>query len=415
MISARSNRLLAIMVGVLLGAPACLLLATPAKAQSAFSREGLGEWLEGYDMRGEALGSTGIGTIDPCNFSCVNPAATAFSRKALGYVGLHGSVNWTDDGNGAARVSSGMISGIGAYMPLSSRLGMRMSVRPCANGAYIIEERIETGGDSSESNIHREEGSRGMLRYAADLSVRGGANWAVAFSIGLQAGSILDESEQNFSESGWTSTTDRRLLRFRPSLIYGGGFQWSPWERMALGGAFSVGTSMKIEEEYRSAGGSEWTRETELDPSHGAGGGASIFLAKRVRLSGDVFWRSWDEVRLQDGALPQAGVHAFRNTLRWGIGLERTPRLGPRSKDWDRLAFRLGFAWLPWYIQTGDGDAIHEWRLTGGVGIGVREDRGRIDLLFAWGRRGSLDENGLEEEYIRFGFGCAFASTLREY
>ena len=34
-----------------------------AEAQSIFSREGLGEWYEGYDLRGESLGGTGIGTI----------------------------------------------------------------------------------------------------------------------------------------------------------------------------------------------------------------------------------------------------------------------------------------------------------------------------------------------------------------
>jgi hypothetical protein len=147
----------------------------------------------------------------------------------------------------------------------------------------------------------------------------------------------------------------------------------------------------------------------------------SLFITPHLRLSGDAFWRDWDAVRLRDGSLPQAGVYAFRNTMRWGVGIERTPRTGPATNAWDRLALRAGFAWLPWYVRTRSADAsegpagVDEYRITAGAGVPIRKDRGRLDVLFCWGERGSLAENGLAEHYARIGFACTFASTPREY
>jgi hypothetical protein len=38
-----------------------------------------------------------------------------------------------------------------------------------------------------------------------------------------------------------------------------------------------------------------------------------------------------------------------------------------------------------------------------------------MDVTVSWGRRGSLDETGIAEEYLRFAFGTTFARMLREY
>lgn len=401
--------------GLIVFLVAGLLLAGPVQAGGVFSREGLGEWLEGYDMRGEALGSTGIGVIDPCNFSGANPAATGFSRHTLGYVGLHGSTNWTRDEDGIARSSTGRISGIGVHVPLSQYLAVRFHVYPRTDGAYIFEERVETGSDNPDGNIHREEGSRGLLTYNADLTWHVGRTWVAGLNMGLLAGSLLDEIKYDFTDSGWVSTEQRRTLKCYPTWTFGGGVQWSPMERVALGAALSLGTRMRLEETYRSAGGAEWIHEARLDYPAGAGVGASLFLTQRVRLSGDAYWRGWEDVELDGEPLPQSNVGGFRNTVRWGIGIERAARIVRNSGLFERLSLRLGFAWIPWYVCDSNGDGIDERRISAGIGLPIRGDRGSVDLLFSWGRRGSLDANGLENEYLRLGFACAFARVLREY
>ncbi len=384
-------------------------------AQSLFSREGIGEWFEGYDLRGEALGGTGIGTIDPYNFSAVNPAATAFGSKALGYVGLVGSLNWTEDGQATIRQSAGRIAGLGAFVPLGSRFGARFSLRPRTDCSYVLTERIDTGS-GADDNIHRSEGSRGVLLYAADLSWRAGRALACGLKIGVQTGSLRDEGAHDFTDSGWVSTQDRRTLRFRPAWTFGAGVQWSPQERLGLGAVVSLDTSTTLEETYRSAGEAEWTHETDMDDGLARGDRAPVHRHPRLRLSADLLWRKWEDVRLTGDLPPQSAIGFFRNTTRWGIGLERVPRLGHGRSALDRMAFRVGFAWVPWYLRVGeDRNGVNEGRVTAGIGIPIRQDRGRVDLLMAYGRRGSLAETGIAEEYVRIGFACAFASMVREY
>jgi len=381
---------------------------------SAFAREGLGEWLEGYDVRGEALGSTGIGVADPFNFCLVNPAATAFSPNTLVYAAFNGVVNWTRDGENEARRSSGSLMGLGVHVPLNGPWGMRWTLQPRTDGVYTLRDTVATGSGNAH-NLRISEGSRGLLLLTGELTYRSGRTLAAAASAGLTAGSLLDEVSYEFADSGWTDTQDQRKLRVRPVLIFGGGLLWSPVARVAVGASASFGREMTAEDIYRSAGGEETTTETTIDHPLGLGGGLSVFVLERVRLSADAYWRGWEDVQIGRQELPQSGVGPWRNTLRWGVGLERTAHRSPATSFWNQLSWRAGFAWIPWYAEDRNGSVPEERRISVGVGIPIRVDRGTLDLAISRGWRGSVDDTGIAEQYFRFTFGTTFARVMREY
>ena len=391
-----------------------LLSASGARAQSAFARDGFGEWLEGYDLRGQGLGNTGIGVVDPYNFTLANPASSAFAHSTVGYVGLEGSVTQLDDGNGTVSSSSGNIAGLGVFIPFSDHFGTRLALRPRSLGTYTIEGEIETGS-GAEGNVRREEGARGLLEATADFSWRDKHTWAIALSAGMMGGALSDESETFFTDSGWVGSTDRRALRLHPAWTLGGGLLWHPVKQFSVGAAFSTGTRISVEEELLGPGGKKWTYETTIDPPSGAGAGGGILLTDLVRVSGDVYWRGWEDLRIGGELPPQEDFGVVRNTVRWGVGLERLSRIGPTVSAFDRMALRIGFAYIPWYALNRDGNAANEYRLTAGAGLVLKRDRGRVDLLLAYGRRGSRESTGIEEDYFRLGFAATFARVLREY
>jgi len=400
-------------------AAAALLLASPGRAESVFAREGLGEWLEGYDVRGETLGSTGIGVIDPGNFSTINPAATAFSTNTLGYFGLGSGLRWTTDDVNTAHRATTYLTGTGLHLALPSHLGVRVALTSVTDPTYRFESPIVTGWETQEKDVRREIGSRGLLRYEAGLSWRGGARWALGASVGLIAGSVRDETRYAFGDSarqdGWTNGSDLRRLRFHPAASFSAGLLLQPVSRISLGGFVASAGTSDIEESYRAIGGSESTVDTaRVDLPLGLGAGAALQLTRGFRLSADLVWRRWEEAGFAGPSHPRLDSR-FRNTLRWGIGLERVPRVEKTTSVLASITWRAGFARIPWYILDSDGDGIDEWRVSAGAGIPIQRNRGSLDLMLAYGRRGSLATTGLEESYVRFGFSATFARVLREY
>lgn len=402
----------------------CLLPMTmgpAAHAESLFAREALGEWIDGYDLRGAALGATGVGTIDPYNLSALNPAASAWAPFVLGYVGMQGTVNWTEDGEATSRRSTGSITGAGVALPIGKGWGLRFLLRPQTDGTYGIEEIAQIGSDDPEGNIHREEGSRGLLSYSADLTFRPATSVAIGVRGGLLAGSMMDETSYDFSDSGWVDTDDRRTMRCKPTFRYGAGLQWTPHSRISVGASAILGEPLTLEETYTAPAGTEYdSKQYELDHPATFAGGLAAFVSKRWRLSADVVYREWEDLAFtQDGAdVGDGSQTAFRlrNTTAYGVGLERVPaERAPGVSRWSRLAWRFGYAFLPWYAEDASGDPVDEYRFSFGLGIPVKQDRGSLDFYFAYGHRGDVGDNGFAEEYVRVGMGAVFGPVLRGY
>ncbi|MEZ4454921.1 MAG: hypothetical protein R2882_00010, partial [Gemmatimonadales bacterium] len=61
------------------------------------------------------------------------------------------------------------------------------------------------------------------------------------------------------------------------------------------------------------------------------------------------------------------------------------------------------------------GEPINEWALTGGVGLPIQLDRGYIDLLTEFGRRGDDAKVGLRETFFRVGVGATFQELRRAF
>jgi hypothetical protein len=85
-------------------------------------------------------------------------------------------------------------------------------------------------------------------------------------------------------------------------------------------------------------------------------------------------------------------------TLR--LGLEREARSGATG---DRTAWRAGGYWRKWNYTLGGND-LTEWGVTLGTGIPFRSKTARADLVVGYGRIGSLQKNGAQEDVFRIVF-----------
>ncbi len=404
-------------VGLLIVLTGLALTSSAVQAESLFAREALGEWIEGYDMRGAALGATGVGTIDPYNLSALNPAAGAWAPFVLGYIGMEGTVNWTDDGQSTSRRTAGTVSGVGLVVPMGKGWGLRFLLRPQTDGTYGYEGIAPIGSEAPEANTHREEGSRGLLSYSADLTFRPATSLAIGLRGGVLAGSMLDKTSYDFGDSGWVNTEDRRTMRCEPTIRYGAGFQWTPHGRVSFGAAAVLGETLTLDETYTAPGGTDYeSARYELDHPATYAGGLAVFVTPRWRVSADMVHREWEDLDFTHDGEVIEDAFRLRNTTSYGIGLERVPgERKPGRSAWSKLAWRFGYAYLPWYAEDAGGDLFEEHRFSFGLGIPIKQDRGSLDVLLAYGLRGDEGKNGIAEEYFRIGLGAVFGPVPRGY
>jgi hypothetical protein len=199
-------------------------------------------------------------------------------------------------------------------------------------------------------------------------------------------------------------------------LFFQAGGLLRPLPRLSLGAFVASGPRARVTGTYQSTTGVTTSgEERHIDLPAGGGLGAALLIGERWRLSGDLVWRGWDGTELDGVPLPRPGLGSFQNTLRWGVGLERLGSTHPRAGFLSTIAWRAGFTAIPWYTLDATGDEIREWRASAGFGLPVQRDRGSLDFVFAWGHRGARGENGVEEDFMRFGIGSIFSSVLREY
>jgi hypothetical protein len=83
------------------------------------------------------------------------------------------------------------------------------------------------------------------------------------------------------------------------------------------------------------------------------------------------------------------------------VGSELQISRNPMDPILQRLAFRLGASYQPYFAKDASGNDIHELMLTMGIGWPMFLNVAQIDLAVQVGRRGSLETNDFSEKLIR--------------
>ena len=106
---------------------------------------------------------------------------------------------------------------------------------------------------------------------------------------------------------------------------------------------------------------------------------------------------------------------SYGDALEIGGGLEYAPTERRALVFGPQAPVRLGYRWrrLPLEIRE---EPVTEWTASLGYGRTMGSAaRSGLDLVLEYGRRGSLDDHGLEESYLRFGVGFrAFEQWRRD-
>ena len=397
-----------------------LLLATGAfGAQSAsaagslYQAEGLGRWVEGYDLPARGAGWTAIGTTDPFGTSSINPAAMVWSeRPRLAASFLTENLWMKTEGSSTDRVGGTRIPAIQAVVPGPSVLRWAFGFRDLTDARYAVEGIVNPGrGDEYERRLI---GSGGLGELSATLGARlAGGHLGIAVRGGIVSGTIREELERDFSSGVYDDSRDLLRTRMESARPVSVGMQARVNDRISAGAFYDLSSTLDLESLLRTTTDIQLreTAEFELPAAYGAG--LSIRALPRYRISFDVVQRLWSESEFRSDGGEAAGFRNLKDTIRFGIGLVRLQDGDQTMRDpvLRRALWRAGFTYatLP---NESKGETVSEWAITGGVGLPIQFDRGYVDGLIEFGKRGDAESTGVGETFLRIGFGATF-QTLR--
>ncbi len=382
-----------------------LAVALPAGADSAFSALGLGEIVTTADMRGRGMGRTAIAVVDPWNVSRMNPATLAALRGFL----LHGEVlgervTTTDraDATYSTRSTGLPWLRLGVELP---RLGVfGFGVAPLATVDYAYERIDESTGTRVRQIFSGEDG---LSVVSFTFARRMNPSLDVGLDLDLPIGSYVDIFENRFLVPGYVDAIDSLIVRIdrSPTVRLGLTGRVNPW--LHVGGAFTFGNDIGIRSQIRGSVLEPRTvtrGDLHLPAALALGTAADVNDHWRVAADVTGTWWGSTDLNLGDDRLLNRTDVQTKDTTWFGVGAEyQADRTAEARGVWPRMPLRAGYAYAPWPVRDGNGEAIAEHVLTAGAGVPLPQGAGMIQIAFELGFRGDRATNGASERIYRLG------------
>ena len=370
---------------------ALALSATPVAGQTPVTAVGLGVPVAPVDARAAALGGTGLGLLGG-SLSARNPADMGFfTRPVLGItyapesVSVEGPEGSLDTGRSRLAILRGAIpfDGWTVGVAFASELDQDWEVvfndtLTSPLGTFPFLERRQSNGGVSSVNLT-------ATRRLGPVSI--GAEYGIL--TGSRQVQFLREFEADTADSG------NRIA------ASAGSTGWSyAGSRVRLGAAADVTGRIRVSADVSFQGDLTAERDSSdvIVTTRTFGmpvafeAGATAQLNPRLPVSCAAGWTGWE------GTEGTSTSFVASNVIWMGLGAELT---GTRLLG-ANVPLRLGLrrSDLPFYAPGMEQPS--ETAITVGFGVRVGEEQARVDVALEFGKRGDLQESGVEESFRRF-------------
>lgn len=404
----------------------CCLFAVTTQAQNEISQPyssyGVGMLNRASNGILDAMGGVSYAMQNPYYINFRNPASYAafdslsfIADAAASVFSSHLTQNQKTQHNSYAKPGYLAIG-----LPVTRHWRTSVGIMPFSDIGYNIENKrnVENIGDVTYS-----------------YSGKGGLNqlyWGNAFkickglSIGLNAsyifGSVFSYSNTEFEGSNFFNTYVNDAYLVDGIYLHAGiQYQFNIGEnhRIGLGAIYSNTAYMWVKEKLlvNSYSGS-FVQTTSYDTIYyqdnargrlhipqSAGGGVSYTYKDKMTIAGDVTWNNWTKFSFM-----KPSNDTLKNSISAALGIQFIP--DPLSnKFFKKMAFRLGG-----HYSTGEllirNKPISEFGVSIGVGVPLTtfNTHSSINILFEYGKAGTLANNLVRQNYFRF----SFCFTLQE-
>ncbi len=361
---------------------------------SILSSRGLGMNFEHPNTRAMGMGDFTIADTDVYTISRMNPASQfthQISRISIYYFAMYN--HYQDQYNGTANSQYSNFDGFSFFIPLHSTFGITSGLTPLTRMDYKISFDKAIG---SYKYIKSVKGNGGLNSF--DLS----CHWAYKnfLSIGVTGryifGNINTTWRVDYDNNSFNPTKDYFSTK-NNGFNYKVGIILKPVSSITIGAVYTpeVILDNKTTISYIFSDSTlKYEGSIQYPGSYGFG---ISYQIKKVGLIGiDYLIYNWNSLLINDQNLSYTN-----NTNKFSFGFESAYSSNPAASYFKQIRYRLGYYHKPYLSLDPEGNSIYESCVTFGFGLPIKGRTSEINFAFNYGKRGSLDKNGLSENIYR--------------
>ncbi|MEJ2628797.1 MAG: hypothetical protein P8078_09595 [bacterium] len=361
---------------------------------SILSSRGLGMDFEHPNTRAMGMGGFSLADIDPFTISKTNPASLfthVMSRMSVYYFNQNNY--YKDQLNGSAFSQYSNFDGFNFIVPLQANFGFALGLTPLTKMDYIL---------SFENSID-------SYTYTKSVKGNGGLNsfdfsWYCSYkhiiSLGLTGryifGNLNTTWRVDYDNATFISTKD-----YSSTNIYGYNYKvgiiLKPLSSLTLGAVYSpqVKLDNKTSITYTVTDSThEYNGSVRYPGSYGIG---ISFIIQKIGLIGiDYLFTEWESLLIN-----KQKPDYMNNVNKFSIGFESAASNDPPGTYFKQIRYRLGFCQQPYLALDPEENQILESWVSFGLGLPLKGRSAEINIAVNYGKRGSLDKNGLYENLLR--------------
>ena len=410
------NKKVFVSLGLVLVFFASCLPSTSAQTivNSPLSYIGMGELYTPETPSNSMMGGIGVSNSNGIYSNQINPALLVRNQYTMFEVGINAELKNMQDYRQRQQALGGNYQSVNLTVPvLPNRWTMSFGVRPYSTVNYETRSYRRLNVLGVDSLLYSYKGEGGVSKLSIANGVRIGKELYVGLEMGFLFGAVnRNVGTQNLSDGQFYKIQLENQSRYSDFTFKAG----AAWRKVLKGDVvLNAGATLDLSPRLNSTlvkrfvtydlGGLNIINSDTLSKSQSITQqlpvstrlGVSVERLAHWMVGVDYVRTDWSKV---DNNLGRSAVLPVSQQV--SIGAEYTPDFESISNFFKRVTYRVGVSQTTTpYDFAGNGQYAKDQSLSLGVALPLRNFLNYINVSYQIGKRGSLTDNRLEEQYHR--------------
>lgn len=387
---------------------------------SPYSYFGIGEEFSETTVEQSSMGGIGVAFNHYKYLNFTNPAAYSDLRYTTYSFGILNNDLTVKSGTSKQNVNSTSLSYFALAFPIGNKAGLSIGLQPVSSIGYSLTNSM-TDNNGELSEISSFSGNGGVNRVYSSFGIK----VAKGFSVGLEAdynfGNVDNSILNRRSNVSLGTKFDEITVIEGTSVKLGVQYQKELKNKLILnaGATFKLGNSLNVTgDDYLysltfNGSGSESPRDTVSSNKIDGKFNLPLKSIVGVGIGRSDNWYAGLEYENQEAisttglVASTSGAYRYGSSNRVSLGGFYLPKINSISNYWNRVTYRAGARFEKSGLMVdGSGNntnftPIDDFGISFGLGLPLQR-LSSVNLGFEFGKRGTTNNNLIEENYFNF-------------